>query len=73
MPYVAIPSGEMVEELRRLEEKILLALKDEDKGNAAQAMLMLAVSIWALGGVTNEQAKQVANAAIDQFIVARTN
>ena len=73
MPYVAIPSDAMVDELRRLEEKILLALKDEDKGLTAHACLMIAVSIWSLGDVTNEQAKQVANAAIDQFIVARTN
>lgn len=73
MPFIELPTDEMMKAVRRSEDKIVNALYGEEASIKAHACLMVTVAIWYLGGVTKEQAKKVAFAAIDALIDAREN
>lgn len=51
----------------------MVALVREDATNAAMAAARVAVTLWALGGATQEQAKTVLNKLIDVSIEKHDN
>jgi hypothetical protein len=73
MPFIQLPDDRQTADLRRTEELIIAAISGVERSIGAQACILVGVAIWKLGGVTREQAKQVAVAAIDGCISERTN
>ena len=78
MAYVDKPDATTNAEITRIADVMLKAAVGACGGSAdptvvSHAALQIAMSIWALGGATQEQARQVCNRAIELLMSERSN
>lgn len=73
MPYIGRADEFDSDEIERLGEKVLEAVKGANPSLAAYVMMRTALAYWVLGGVTREQAMEVIRANAEAFFTQRTH